>query len=186
MLETERLVLRPYVDGDAPRVLDILGRPEVVRWLGSPVPMAGLDAARDWIDSKRRREEADPFDLARAVVERETGLVAGTVSLSRCHRRDTGDFVGEYEVGWTLHPDSAGRGYATEAARALLDDVFARGLPEVWCGVFVGNDASCRVAERLGLTPLGVQQDPWYDGESHLYRISAGDWVTSSPSASGS
>ena len=158
----------------------------MVRWLGSPVPMADLAAAREWIDSKRRREEADPFDLARAIVVRETGVVAGTVSLSRCHRRDTGEFVGEYEVGWTLHPDSTGHGAATEAARMLLDDVFARGLPEVWCGVFVGNDASCRVAERLGLPLVGVGPDPWWDGDSHLYRVSAGDWLTSSPSASGS
>ena len=167
-------------------MLDTLGRPEVVRWLGSPVPMADLAAAHEWIESKRRREEADPFDLARAIVVRETGLVAGTVSLSRCHRRDTGEFVGEYEVGWTLHPDSTGHGHATEAARLLLDDVFARGLPEVWCGVFVGNEASCRVAERLGLPLVGTGPDPWWDGDSHLYRVSAGDWLASSPSASGS
>ena len=178
MLETDRLVLRPYDAGDAPRVLDLLSRPEVVRWLGSPVPMADLDAAREWIESRRRREDADAFDVARAVVDRESGRVAGTVSLSRCHRRDTGEFVGEYEVGWTLHPDSHGRGYATEAARALLDDVFARGLPEVWCGVFVGNDASCRVAERLGLPPLGVGPDPWWDGDSHLYRVTREQWLT--------
>ncbi len=104
-------------------------------------------------------------------------MVAGTVSLARCHRRDTGEFVGEYEVGWTLHPDSSGHGYATEAARLLLDDVFARGLPEAWCGVFVGNEVSCRVAERLGLPYLGVQQDPWYDGDSHLYRVTREQWL---------
>ena len=181
MLETERLVLRPYVADDAPRVLDTLRRPEVARWLGSPAPapMTDVDEARDWIEVRLRREEADPFDLTRAVVDRGTGLVAGTVSVSRCYRRDSGEFVGEYEVGWTLHPDHLGRGYATEAARALLDHVFQRGLPDVWCGVFVGNDASARVAERLGLPFLGVQQDPWYEGESRLYRISAGDWPTS-------
>ncbi|MCF6376773.1 GNAT family N-acetyltransferase [Nocardioides KLBMP 9356] len=155
----------------------MLGRPEVVRWLGSPVPMVDLDAAREWIGSKRRREEADPFDLARAVVVRDSGVVAGTVSLSRCHRHGTGKFVGEYEVGWTLHPDSTGHGYATEAALALLDDVFARGLPEAWCGVFVGNDASCRVAERLGLRALGVGPDPWWDGESHLYKVTRDQWL---------
>ena len=186
MLETDRLVLRPYAADDAPRVLDILSRPEVVRWLGSPVPMTDLAAAHEWIDTKRRREEADPFDLVRAVVVRETGVVAGNVSVARAHRLDTGLFVGEYEVGWWLHPDSVGHGYATEAARALLDDVFARGLPEVWCGMYVDNAASARVAERLGLPFLGIQQDPWYEGESRLYRVSAGDWLTSSPSASGS
>jgi len=186
LLETERLTLRPYDAGDAPRVLDILGRPEVVRWLGIPVTMADDAAALEWIDSKHARERADPFDLARAIVVRETGVVAGNVSVARAHRLDTGLFVGEYEVGWWLHPDCAGHGYATEAARALLDDVFARGLPEVWCGMYVDNAASQRVAERLGLPFLGIQQDPWYEGESRLYRISAGDWLASSPSANGS
>ena len=176
-METDRLVLRPYVADDAPRVLDILGRPEVSRWLGDPVPMADLGAAREWIDARRRREQADELDVGRAVVVRQTGRVAGTVSVSRCHRRDTGEFVGEYEVGWTLHPDSTGHGYATEAARALLDDVFARGLPEVWCGMWVDNDDSAHVAERLGLPFLGVQQDPWYDGESRLYRVAREQWL---------
>ena len=176
-METDRLVLRPYVESDAPRVLDTLGRPDVVRWLGSPVPMAGLDDAREWIDDGHRREEADPFDLARAVVVRETGVVAGKVSLARCHRRGTGEFHGEYEVGWHLHPDSVGHGYATEAAGALLDHVFERGLDDVWCGVFVGNEASTRVAERLGLPFLGVGPDPWYDGDSLLYRIFRTQWL---------
>ena len=179
MLETERLLLRPYVADDAPRVLATLGRPEVVRWLGSPppAPMADLDEARDWIDVRRRREDADPFDVTRAVVVRDTGVVAGRVAVARAHRLDTGLFVGEYEVGWWLHPDSAGRGFATEAARVLLDDVFARGLPEVWCGMLVDNDASARVAERLALPFLGVQQDPWYEGESRLYRVTREHWV---------
>jgi len=179
-LETDRLLLRPYRASDAARVLDILGRPEVVRWLGvSPLlPMADLDAAREWIDVRRRREQIDPLDVTRAVVVRETDVVAGTVSLARCHRRVTRQFVGEYEVGWHLHPDSLGLGFATEAARALLDDVFARGLGEVWCGVFVGNHASCRVAERLRLPFVGVGPDPWYDGDSHLYRVTREEWLS--------
>ena len=178
MLETERLLLRPYAADDAPRVLDTLRRPEVMRWLGSPPPepMADLEAAREWIDVRLQREAADPFDVTRAMVVRETGVVAGKVSLARALRLDTGLFVGEYEVGWWLHPDSAGHGYATEAARRLLDDVFERGLAEVWCGMYVDNDASAHVAQRLGLPFLGVQQDPWYEGESRLYRVSRDEW----------
>ena len=177
--ETDRLVLRPYEAQDAARVLDIHSRPEVVQWLGNPphVPMADLETALEWIDVRRRREQRDPLDLTRAVVVRETDVVAGSVSVARAHRRD-GGFLGEYEVGWHLHPDSLGRGYATEAARALLDDVFERGLDEVWSGVFVGNEASCRVAERLGLPSVGVGPDPWYDGDSHLYRIDREQWLT--------
>lgn len=140
--------------------------------------MADLDEAREWIEVCRRREEVDPFDVARAIVVRETGVVAGKVSVARAHRLDTGLFVGEYEVGWWLHPDSVGRGYATEAARALLDDVFARGLPDVWCGMYVDNAASAHVAARLGLPFVGRQQDPWYEGESLLYRVTRDQWLT--------
>ena len=177
MPETERLLLRPFVAEDAPRVLDILSRPEVYDWLGSRTPMADLDAARAWVDAARRHEEVDAYDVARAIVVRESGVVAGKVSVARAHRRDTGLFVGEYEVGWWLHPDAAGRGYATDAARALLDDVFARGLPEVWCGMYLGNDASARVAERLGLHFHSEGQDPWWPGESRLYRVTREQWL---------
>ena len=43
--------------------------------------------------------------------------------------------VGEVEVGWHLHPDSWGRGYATEAARAVIAQGFEAGLPEVYAVV---------------------------------------------------
>jgi RimJ/RimL family protein N-acetyltransferase len=170
-------MLRGYEPGDAARVLDIQRRPEVIRWLGDPphAPMAGLEEARRWIDDRTRREARDPFDMTRAIVIRDTGVVAGTVSVARAVRRN-GDFLGEYEVGWHLHPDSVGAGYATEAAQALLDHVFDRGLPKVWCGIFVGNEPSRRVAERLRLPFIGVRPDPWYEGESWLYRLERSQW----------
>ena len=176
-LLTARLMLRGYEPGDATRVLDIQRRPEVIRWLGDPpyVPMAGLEEALRWIDDRRQRETRDPLDMTRAVVVRTTGIVAGTVSVARAYRRN-GDFLGEYEVGWHLHPDSVAAGYATEAAEALLDHVFERGLPEVWCGMFVGNEPSRKVAERLGLPFIGVCPDPWYEGESWLYRLERSQW----------
>ncbi|MDR7255153.1 RimJ/RimL family protein N-acetyltransferase [Nocardioides sp. BE266] len=176
--EAGRIALRAYESGDAARVLDVQRRPEVIRWLGDPphVPMADLDEALEWIERRRRREESDPLDVTRAIVVRATGIVAGTVSVARAYRRN-GDFLDEYEVGWHLHPDSTGHGYATEAARLLLDEVFARGLPEVWCGMFLGNEPSRRVAERLGLPFVGVRQDPWYEGESRLYLLTRDEWL---------
>lgn len=176
-LPTARLMLRGYEPDDAARVLDIQRRPDVIRWLGNPphIPMAGLDEAHRWIEARREREARDPLDLTRAIVVRDTGVVAGSVSVARARRR-SGDFLGEYEVGWHLHPDSVGAGYATEAAQALLDHVFDHGLPEVWCGMFLGNEASQRVAERLGLQFVGEGPDPWYDGDGRLYKIERSQW----------
>ena len=80
--------------------------------------------------------------------------------------------VGEVEVGWHLHPDSWGRGYATEAARAVIERGFRAGLPEVYAVVRPGNTASVAVCTRLGMTPLGRMRR-WYDVELDAFRLIA-------------
>jgi len=80
--------------------------------------------------------------------------------------------VGEVEVGWHLHPDSWGHGYATEAARAVIDRGFGAGVAEVYAVVRPGNEASIAVCRRLGMTPLGRLRR-WYDAELEAYRLMA-------------
>src|SRR5688572_31121418 len=69
VIDTERLVLRAYTEADAPRVLAIHSRLDVIRWLGNPphVPMATLDEAREWIATKQRNAEVDPFQRTYAM-----------------------------------------------------------------------------------------------------------------------
>lgn len=171
VVRTDRLVVRPYEEADAPRVLAILSRLDVIRWLGNPpfVPMPDLDAARRWVEGVHRREREDPLQAWRAVEVAETGVVAGTVLVSRLERID-GGFVGEYELGWHLHPDSGGLGYATEAAAAHAASAFEAGHEELVVGMYPDNLPSLRVAQRLGAQDLGeVDDDPWYGGVSrHL------------------
>jgi RimJ/RimL family protein N-acetyltransferase len=95
------------------------------------------------------------------------GTVAGTVLL-----KPLPGGVGEVEVGWHLHPDSWGRGYATEAARAVITRGFEAGLPEVYAVVRPGNAASVAVCTRLGMTPLGRMRR-WYDVELDAFRLMA-------------
>ncbi|QYJ05558.1 GNAT family N-acetyltransferase [Nocardioides panacisoli] len=179
-IRTERLLLRPYVHADAPRVLDIHSRMEVIRWLSNPpfVPMADLDAARAWID--RSRDKPHPARTLAIEVHDggpRDGTVAGSVAVSRLERIE-GGHVGEHEVGWHLHPDCTGHGYVTEAATALLDRVLGGGeLGEVWCDMYADNAPSVAVARRLGLADRGViDDDPWYGGPSRLFHVSAADW----------
>lgn len=177
-IETERLVLRPFVDEDAARVLQILSHPSVYPWLDDPPtePMADLQAAHAWVRRVKEREATHRFDVRRAVEVRATGVVAGTVLVAPAIRKNGTD-LGEHELGWHLHPDSWGHGYATEAAAAMLDRVFALGLPDVWVGMMVENHASRAVAERLGLPFQGVRPDPWYEGESPLFHTTAEEWL---------
>jgi RimJ/RimL family protein N-acetyltransferase len=66
------------------------------------------------------------------------------------------DLLPAVTVGWRFSPTVWGRGYATEAATALLDQAFTTmGLDRVGCVTNVGNGRSVAVAERLGMTVLG-------------------------------
>ena len=100
-------------------------------------------------------------------IECADGHVAGTVLF-----KPLPNGVGEVEVGWHLHPDSWGHGYATEAARAVIERGFAGGVAEVYAVVRPGNEASMAVCRRLGMAPLGRLRR-WYDVELEAFRLMA-------------
>lgn len=170
-LTTERLVVRPWRVEEAPRLLDLLSRVEVVRWLdsGPPRPMADLAQAQERIAHYHRRSQGSDLGFW-AVEVRETGQVAGTVLLSTL----PGSTTGEVEIGWHLHPDCWGHGYAAEAAAAVLDHAFAAGLPEVWAITFLDNYPSQAVARAIGMRDTGVDER-WYDGASRIYHVDRGE-----------
>jgi RimJ/RimL family protein N-acetyltransferase len=161
LLRTERLRLRAWTTSpaDVARLADIYGRGEVTRWLGGPptVPPDELVARWEAVHARDRRYGC-------WAVERGDGVVAGTLLL-----KPLPNGVGEVEVGWHLHPDSWGHGYATEAARAVVDRAFAAGLPEVYAVVRPGNQPSLAVCRRLGMTWLG-RMTRWYDVELEVFR----------------
>jgi RimJ/RimL family protein N-acetyltransferase len=140
VLVTGRLHLR------APRIDDFAAYAEI---------LAGDDA----------RHLGGPFDREAAWLDFCQLVASWTLrgfGLWSAERRDDGALVGffpldhefgdpEAEVGWFLLPAARGRGYATEAARALVDHAFrALGFPTLVSYVDTDNSASARVAERLG------------------------------------
>jgi RimJ/RimL family protein N-acetyltransferase len=163
-LETDRLVIRPWRLDEAARLLDILSRVEVVRWLGDGEPdlLADLDAARAEIESWHAIEAPRG---AWAVEVKETGVPAGSVMLVGIPGSD-----GLVQIGWNLHPDSHGQGYAAEAARAVLDHGLAAGLGEIRALMHLDNEPSIRVAQRLGMRDLRTTE-LWYDSPSRLFIV---------------
>ena len=170
-LTTERLRLRQWLPTEADRVLDIRGRREVAQWLSDPEPWTDLRTARDWIRSAAERTAGDDPLGVWAIVPHSTGVPAGSVSLGLLPGST------EVEIGWHLHPDSTGRGYAREAAAALLDHALRSGVATVWAIMWPHNEASARVASSIGMVDLGVRDDPWYGTEaeptSRIFRIDA-------------
>ena len=167
---TPRLGIRPWTTGpaDLARFYDMYSRWEVVRFLGpTPRVIASPDEARERIDGWAAL--SGPDRGVWAVEVRDTGVVAGTVLVKELSNGD-----GEVEVGWHLHPDSWGNGYATEAALGGVARAFAAGLAEIYAVVKPANAPSLRVCERLGMTPLG-RMTRWYGIELECFRLRAGE-----------
>jgi RimJ/RimL family protein N-acetyltransferase len=164
LLRTPRLRLRSWTTSpaDLARLADIYSRDEVTRWIGGPptVPPADLPARWAAITTLDGR-------FGCWAVEREDGVPAGTVLF-----KPLPNGVGEVEVGWHLHPDSWGHGYATEAARAVVQRGFEEGLPEVYAVVRPGNEPSLAVCRRLGMQHLGRMRR-WYDVDLEAFRLMA-------------
>lgn len=146
-LRTARLLLRRWRDEDRAPYAALNADPEVTATLAGPLTRAESDAMVDRI---------------------EAGFAEQGFGLWALERLDTGDFVGftglsvpgfeapflpAVEVGWRLARAAWGHGFATEAARAAVDDGFTRvGLPEVVSFTAESNHRSRAVMERIGMT----------------------------------
>lgn len=152
---TDRLVIRPWRPEEDDRLFDIHRRMEVARWL-SGKPMNDRREAEALIDRCAAQLSADPRFGTWAVVERSSATPAGSVLL-----KPLPDGEGEIEIGWHLHPDSWGRGIATEAARLMLERGLEDGLDEIWAVTHLDNHRSARVCTKLGMRLLGITHH-WY------------------------
>ncbi|WP_329108384.1 GNAT family N-acetyltransferase [Micromonospora sp. NBC_01699] len=169
VFETERLVVRDWTEepGDLARIFEIYSLVEVTRWLGaSPLlpltdPAGAPAVVRRW--HARHAEHGGRYGIW-AIQRRDTAQVVGTVLLKPLPGLDGSTATSDIEVGWHLHPDSHGHGFATEAGRAAVEHGFAVGASEIYAVVSPGNTASMAVARRLGMTPIGRRTD-WYGGE---------------------
>jgi ribosomal-protein-alanine N-acetyltransferase len=161
VIESERLALREFTLDDVDAMFAIIGDAETMKYY--PQTFSREDAA-DWIRRNLERYRRDGF-----------GLYAVTL-------KATGDFIGDcglawqqvegktlLEVGYHLHRDQWGHGYATEAARACLDYAFRDlGAAEVVSLIRPENLPSRRVGERNGMT---VDKQILFHGLPHLLYV---------------
>jgi RimJ/RimL family protein N-acetyltransferase len=146
-IRTERLLLRPLVPGDADALLAYRGRLDVSRYVPFE-PMSRDDIlsriAGQWSRTKLT-DEGQSLTLGAEVAE--TGELAGDVILMWHSREHAGG-----EVGYVLNPALGGRGYATEAAQAMLRLGFeGLGLHRIVARIDEDNEPSLRLARRLGM-----------------------------------
>lgn len=141
ILETARLTLRPTAVEDFPRWAELMADPETARFIG------GVQApAATWRSVMTMAGAWSLTGVAMfSVIERDSGRWLGRIGPWQPH-----GWPGT-EVGWSLHPDAHGRGYAMEAATAAIDYAFdVLGWTEVIHCIDPDNVPSQKLAERLG------------------------------------
>lgn len=186
-LDTPRLRLRPLTVADAEALWPYVTDPRLsyhMTW----EPHRDLAETRAFLlycEEAFARGTGAPW----GVTERDGALVglAGLHDITRQMRAWRKDVA---ELGYWIAPPYQGRGYVTEAARAVVDDAFARlALHKVSVGCIADNAPSRRVIEKLGFRFVGTQRDHafrhgrWWDHRS--YEVTAPEWRALARSADG-
>jgi len=147
VIETSRLILRPWRQSDLPLFAEQNADPVVMRFLTGVLTRAESDA----YVARAERHLADTGFCKWAVEAPGVAPFVGAVGLTRV--TFAASFTPAVEVAWRLRQRYWGHGYATEAAQAAIEDRFTRvGLKQIVALTALGNTASVRVMERLGMT----------------------------------
>ena len=145
-VRTERLLLRPGWSQDAPALFQAIADERIVRNLATAPWPYRPDDAEAWLSTERKVSE--PSLLILRCAESAPELI-GAIGFGR---RPTG----EMEFGYWIARRHWGRGYATEAGRAVLAAArHSLRLRRLDAGHFLDNPASGRVLEKLGFRPVG-------------------------------
>ena len=153
MIETERLILRPFRDGDAADVLEYRKEPTVNCF--ACMKLKDLEEAQ-----KAVLEQAEDGECTFAIALKATGKVIGEIEahpessqpdLSENYVKDT------FSPCWMLNPDYQGKGYALEAAKAFFDYLFhEKGARRIYAYTEDYNLSSQRLCEKLGMRREGL------------------------------
>jgi [ribosomal protein S5]-alanine N-acetyltransferase len=153
-IQTERLRLRAWTADDAVALHEIYGDAETMRFVGSTgLPAADLEATRRALDGLRRHEALHGFTLW-PIDERDGDRVVGLAGLMWVEGHGP-----DVEAAYLFRRDRWGRGYATEALRAVLALAHGPlGLARVVALAYPENEDSRRVMEKAGMRPDGTAE----------------------------
>ena len=171
LVTTTRLTLRGWSDDDAPAALAIYGSADVARWLTPALDrVADVEAMRSVLATWRQQKtELVPPQGRWAIHRIADDAVVGGVAI-RLLPPDNEDL----EVSWQLDPAEWGKGYATEAARALIAWAFTQEIDELFAVVRPTNVRATAMAKRLGMQWVG-ETAKYYGLNLQVYRIRPSD-----------
>lgn len=175
LLTTERLLVRRFRAADAPVLSQYRSLPEVARYQSWDTPFA-LDRAEDFARYMAAADPDKPGWFQWAVELKDEHTLIGDVGVG------LNENLMQADLGFTFAPSGQGRGYATEAVRAVLGRLFEiQGVRRVSADCDARNVRSAALLERVGFTREGLQRShTWMKGEwtdDLLFGLLATDWA---------
>ena len=159
ILETERLILRTWTLDDAPKLFEICGDADVMKYLGTGKPYETVEQADEFLRWAEDYQKENGF-CRWAVVLKETQEIIGSCGFARPHGTE------EIELGYLLAKKYWEKGFATEATRACLQHGFERlKFNETIAITDLENVASQKVLEKIGFLQRGIEK---IDDEENL------------------
>ncbi|MBX9628652.1 MAG: GNAT family N-acetyltransferase [Gemmataceae bacterium] len=176
-LSTDRLVLRPFAEADAPALFPLAANPAVTRftlWEHHKTLDDTLVFVRDYAQSRYMEGTPEPY----AITFRDDpkGEPVGAVGCFWASRPNGG-----MELGYWLAEPYWGRGLVVEACRAVVSEAFAACHPQrVQARVIAGNDPSRRVLDKLGFRHEGTLRSSLFRRGRYedvlMYSVLRGEW----------
>jgi RimJ/RimL family protein N-acetyltransferase len=170
-IETERLRLRPFREDDVDAYTALLQTPQVRASLHLPDDTGRYDA---WLGFAKSLGQWELRGTGQwALEEKATGTFVGRAGM---HWPARDDWPG-IEIGWALHPDHWGKGYATEAGAATVEYAFAHhDVDALYSVILPENTASQAVAKRLGFALFETRALSHFPSMEHgIWRLPRGE-----------
>jgi ribosomal-protein-alanine N-acetyltransferase len=163
ILETERLILRTWTPDDAEAAFSIYRSAEVMRFLGTGLPDQLIEDVAARIQRFLAHQELHGFGLW-PMIEKKCGAMVGVCGLKHL---DDGP---EIEVGYHLAREAWGKGFASEAARAVLQYGYETlKIPHIVAVIHPDNIGSQRVMGRIGMRY--VRMGRYYNKDVMVYEL---------------
>ncbi|MGN7177121.1 GNAT family N-acetyltransferase [Paenibacillus sp. FSL R5-0490] len=165
-LKTERLIIRKFTSEDWQAVYEYTANPDVMRYI--PEGVFTEEAAKEFIRKNIEKAEHFPVFI-------EGDILIGHIGFHKYFGNHT------YEIGWVFNPKFYNKGYASEAAYAVLKYGFEKlGLHRIIATCQPENPPSYRVMEKIGMRREGFFKkciphgDEWWD--EYYYAILKEEW----------
>ena len=157
-IKTPRLIIKPITSIDEERLMDILINEEIAKTFMLP-------EFKNCEDSRKLAQKIITNSDINNHEHLEYGIYLDDVLIGTIN--DVGFNDEEIEVGYLIHPDYQGKGYATENLKAVINEIGQMGFKRLTAGYFIENKASQRVMEKAGMTKTDIKEEIQYRGISH-------------------